>query len=272
VDPLTDLKGLCNWGLVDLIKLCQLAYSPDQFIADEVRALGLSLTRVIHAGPADAIVVEDEHRFVVAIRGTQPGQLRDVIADGRFCPERSDYGGLVHRGFWNHAQSLWEDLVDVGILETRKPLTICGHSLGGAAATHIALYAGLNRSSGRSNPHLLTVGAPRIGTSGYHRQVRKHTASITRVVNHRDPVPLFLSWLYSHPRSRVVYFDHNGLAHLNPSFRKRLRHRGGSYGKVAKTFLSGAPCQAAREMFPAHNHYMTRYVQLCQDLCRRVHS
>lgn len=255
-----EFDDLRSWGICDYANLCEAAYLPDMQAIARAESLGFNC-RMIQARGASAIVCRDDDRFIVAVRGTQISDLRDIISDGRCCPDRYR-GGLVHRGFSDHAGHLWTDLCDAGIITTRKQLIFCGHSLGGAAAIHLATRAGATRRSNLTRPHLLTIGAPRVGTRGFIQQVHHFTASTTRIVNHRDPIPLMMWSMYRHPIGRLIHFDGLEQVSINPGLLTRLRDREGAYWRAIKAAAVCAFCAASRELLPIHHHYLHTYRRL----------
>jgi hypothetical protein len=99
-------------------------------------------------------------QVVVAFRGTQADDIRDVITDVRFVLQPWRTGGLVHSGFAQAA----DDLLASGLkawLVARAPLNriYVGHSLGAALATLVATVETPRR--------LVTFGSPRVGDSRF---------------------------------------------------------------------------------------------------------
>ena len=232
--------------------LCEVVYQPNIAADAEARSLGFHTIRHVGNGGPHAMICEDDHRIVVVVRGTERDDVRDLIADGRVLPRRATAGGWVHRGIEDHASQLWTVLQYVE--GTSKELWFCGHSLGGAAATHLALAAGSRRIE---LPHLLTVGAPRVGTRGFCRAVVKHSASITRLVNHRDPVPLCVPG-YRHPAAVVFHCDRHSNWIRNPSLRYRFQDRARGWLKAIAVGIRAA----LGHVFPLQNHAISTYNKL----------
>jgi hypothetical protein len=97
---------------------------------------------------------------IVAFRGTQAKDIRDVITDARFVPMPWPTGGAAHSGFAQAAH----DLLDSGLeawLHARASSNriYTGHSLGAALAT---LAATVERPQ-----RLLTFGSPRVGDAQF---------------------------------------------------------------------------------------------------------
>jgi hypothetical protein len=118
---------------------------------------------------------------LVAFRGTQPGDLRDLIADARANLVEFQNGARVHAGFLAAFRSLEQPIAD-WIARTGSPrLVFTGHSLGAAMATVAAAL--------RPDSRLVTFGSPRVGDPAFAapfaaREVRRYvdcTDCITRV-------------------------------------------------------------------------------------------
>lgn len=99
---------------------------------------------------------------LLAFRGTQPDRLRDLSTDARFFLRPWELGtGKVHTGFRAAALGLWPPVQDwlERVAAGRTRLLVCGHSLGAAVATLLALPA---RAT-----HLVTAGSPRVGDAAF---------------------------------------------------------------------------------------------------------
>lgn len=138
---------------------------------------------------------------ILAFRGTQPTRPRDILLDLDFhSVESEEWPGRVHHGFLNAAEALWPDVkawLD-GEASTRKSLLICGHSLGAAIATLIAMRSGAKR--------LITIGTPRIGDETFVKALETSAITRTRIIDSNDIVtqipPKFLG--YRHPSGGVL--------------------------------------------------------------------
>lgn len=151
---------------------------------------------------AECIVAEHNGTAVLCIRGTERSLL-DVISDIQFLwPQPYNHSacewdlyseGHVHRGFARFARRILESGA-VAYLISLNPdkLIVCGHSLGGAAATICARE--LHDVIRDPVPiHLFTIGQPRVGTADFASFVEDLIAarggSIVRIANSADPVP-----------------------------------------------------------------------------------
>lgn len=142
---------------------------------------------------------------MVAFRGTEPDDPRDLMIDLRFLP--SPWGaGRVHAGFAAAASALREP-VQRWLTEqasSRQRLLLCGHSLGAALAT---LFAGFVDPT-----FVITIGSPRVGDADFVDSLPVH--AMTRIVNCSDIVTTLPPELpvYHHAGS-LLYIDRDGAPH-----------------------------------------------------------
>ena len=106
-----------TWTLMSASSLC--------------RQLGYSKAKLISNGSAQCMIFTNEQDIVVAFRGTEPTQLKDVLADVKAWKHRSKHAGWVHDGFYDEVKKVWDEVVACINAEPTKKLYICGHSLGG---------------------------------------------------------------------------------------------------------------------------------------------
>jgi hypothetical protein len=157
---------------------------------------------------------------VVVIRGTEG--IQEWIQDAKFltvpCPFLRS-GGNTEDGFTDMYNSLSTDSAGgspsvvnaLRGLPWRNPvtsLTICGHSLGGALATLLALDVAANRPAPFSTPTVYTYASPKTGDPLFVTTYDHVVPNTVRIANRLDLVPkLPLPPLYDH----VL-----GLFELNP--------------------------------------------------------
>ena len=109
--------------------------------------------------------------------------------------------GLVHSGFRNELDKLWNQIQLHRAKHTKKKLYITGHSLGAAMAT----IACSRFEEIEDVEHLTTFGSPRVGTRRFVKNIRtKHT----RVVNNNDLVTRVPLWI-------MGYKHHGDLTYIN---------------------------------------------------------
>jgi len=121
---------------------------------------GDAKSRLISINSAECLITRAGDQLWIAFRGTQPNQLNDIKADLDFFREKSDSAGMVHGGFKDEIDELWEEvtkeLLRNSKLKTPREVYFCGHSLGGAMATIAATRYPLATA-------LFTFGSPRVG-------------------------------------------------------------------------------------------------------------
>lgn len=145
------------------------------------------------------LISEVDGRQIVAFRGTEVdkflsgGGWVDLIRDLRAFPWFDRRVGWSHAGFLKGARLVVERQLQYK-LDRTKPVTLTGHSLGGALAMNAAA---LLKSKGFIVTDVTTFGAPRTFMRGTARNFRIPT---TNYSNPGDPVPdmPFRWWGYRH--------------------------------------------------------------------------
>ena len=118
-----------------------------------------SYDRATHeCGNSAAFVTHRPDCIVIAFRGTN--DPIDILADLWAIPWKpNEVGAWVHRGFWLYLKPLVEPLMQE-IRNSRLPVELVGHSLGGAAA---CIFAAICLRHELMVQGLTTFGAPRPG-------------------------------------------------------------------------------------------------------------
>jgi hypothetical protein len=148
---------------------------------------------------------------VIALRGTEG--VMEWVQDSRFlavpCPFLPSAGN-TEDGFTAMYNSLAiapsagsPSLIKaLSTLPWRRPvtsLTICGHSLGGALATLLALDVAANAGSPFNSPVVYTYASPKTGDPGFASTYNHLVPETSRIANRLDLVPkLPLPPLYDH--------------------------------------------------------------------------
>jgi hypothetical protein len=156
----------------------------------------------------------------VALRGTEG--ILEWMQDARFlavpCPFLASAGntedgftamyGSLATGAASGSPSVAKALSALPWKRTVTSLTICGHSLGGALATLLALDLAANGAPPFNNPTVYTYASPKTGDPSFVSAYNRVVPNTFRIANRLDVVPkLPLPPLYDH----VL-----GLFELNP--------------------------------------------------------
>ena len=156
-------------------KLSSIAYmhpekksDKGELLQDKALELGFKATFISNKG-AEAYIFEDKENIVIACRGTEPKQIKDIKADLQIKRVPADTGiGKVHRGFKLYTDKIWDKLVDAikNSKRENKELWITGHSLGGAMATVMAKRCA-ETDELKTPTMVFTYGSPRVGNGDY---------------------------------------------------------------------------------------------------------
>ena len=133
---------------------------------------------------AEGWIFKFPDKDVISLRGTQPSQWKDVLADLRFWRiDPAGSGEKIHSGVWKQAFSLLPAIIRN--TEEEKPVAVTGHSLGGAMAV---IVAGFLMKMGYTVTDLYTFGQPRVGNKKFVQRVEAG-CNWQRFVNNNDIVP-----------------------------------------------------------------------------------
>jgi len=162
----------------------------------------------------------------------------------------------VHRGFFYAYQSIREAVLAVvcDLIDSREQgcvLFCCGHSLGGALATHFALDIGMRYKVMESNLKGLqvsTFGSPRVGNYSYVCRHQRIVPTTHRFCIGGDPVPKlppaqmfgeYTKWGYQHVGVEILLDVERVNLLLGPMFIERqIQHGWGGY--VPKNHITGS--------------------------------
>jgi len=168
--------------------------------------LGFTDGKFFNCGGSQAYWLQNEHDSVVVFRGTEVNDWNDIRADANALTAVAETVGKVHRGFKFEVDEIWPH-IEKALESNRKPLWLCGHSLGGAMANICAARAMLSYI--KTEPEgVFTYGSPRVGCKKYVSHVK---LAHYRWVNNNDIVtrvpPMFLGYRHS---GTEMYIDRLG--------------------------------------------------------------
>jgi pimeloyl-ACP methyl ester carboxylesterase len=176
-DPDNGVPRVNAWWLAES---ALLTYWGDKDAIEKFAAAGLT-AKFLRAGATDCYVAWRDGLVIVAFRGTQPDDKRDLLTDLniRFMPRRA---GRVHCGFMEALDDIWPALeAELTTLAGRK-VWFCGHSLGGALATLAADRFAETRG-------VCTFGCPLVGDAAFADDFNDRLRDkCFRYVNHHDIV------------------------------------------------------------------------------------
>ena len=162
---------------------------------------------------SQAYVLWDDENFIVAFRGTETSEVKDILSDAKIWKSRAWEGGKVHSGFKGYVDEIWADIKMLFFKhgtneETKKTKNVyfTGHSLGGAAATIGAARLG-TFSTG-----CYTFGSPRVGNRKF---VKSIFCPVWRFRNKRDLVSRVPTAFFGYAHAgKFCYIDEKGVLRI----------------------------------------------------------
>jgi hypothetical protein len=193
-NPADGGRGLVNAYLC--AKLSQASYSREGF--KNFAEKGGAIRNEFHReGSTDTEwgILEMPNVVLLVFRGSElkpaMNDLSDWARDSNAQLQGGNEwgGGKVHKGFAKGANSVWVKVSSTTALYAgaRRPVFVCGHSLGGALATLAAFR--LRNKIGNVRG-LYTYGSPRVGNKDFQKAFVAKGFVYGRWVNDRDPAPV----------------------------------------------------------------------------------
>lgn len=186
--------------------MAEMAYLDGKEAKAKTKQYGITGHKFFEKDGAQCHAFWNKEEYVLAFRGTEPDELSDILADLNAIPRGAMTHGLVHSGFRNELDKIWEDIVKHhGKSHQKKKLYVTGHSLGAAMAT----IATSRLEETRDVEQLTTFGSPRVGTRKF---VKNICTPHNRYVNNNDivtKVPLFIMGYKHHGNLQYINFYGN---------------------------------------------------------------
>lgn len=180
-------------------------------------------------GPGtECMVASSKKSVIISFRGTETSSFsffHELSTDLNTKPITIDEGGSVHTGFLEALEEVWEEkddeykkknpthntglrlYIEKLISESpKRPIWICGHSLGGALAT--LCFSRIPQATG-----LYIYGSPRVGDNEFQKSLENRP--VFRIENARDPIPLVplnipsIDYNFA-DTGELIYLDQNG--------------------------------------------------------------
>lgn len=198
----------------------QLAYEDYDGVNSQALLWGYNYCEFFDHKGTQAYFMTGESHSIIALRGTEPSELRDWLTDldVRLVP---GVFGSVHAGGSRALDNVWPDLFLLA-RSSRVPLILTGHSLGGMLATQLlARLIDANVMVDR----LCTFAPPRSGNDVFARAINKRFKQAWYFVNNNDIVPRIPRTRgYSHV-GNMMYFTRRRKLLENPSWWQLLTDR-----------------------------------------------
>jgi lipase (class 3) len=202
-NPADDGRGFVNAYLC--AALSKASYSREGF--KDFAEKGGAIRNEFHREPSTDTewgILEMPNVVLLVFRGSElkpaMNDLSDWAHDSNAKLEGGDEwgGGKVHKGFAKGANSVLVKVSSTTALYAgvRKPVFVCGHSLGGALATLAAFRLSSKIGNVRG---LYTYGSPRVGNKDFQKAFVAKRFVYGRWVNDRDAAPVL-------PPERLNFF------------------------------------------------------------------
>lgn len=173
------------WLMAEMSRLAYLLFEKDDTeLKGALSKADFRLVRFFDCDGTQAFLAtrSTDKMAVLAFRGTQKEDPRDIITDLEANFYQDKNGVKIHDGFYRAYQCVEKDIKDAVEKLNDYSLYVTGHSLGGALAL-IATRA-LNSDNLAA---CYTFGSPKVGNEEFGEDIKP---PIYRVVNAYDPVPI----------------------------------------------------------------------------------
>jgi triacylglycerol lipase len=201
-----------------------LVYLDRDEIELQVKALGFNEFAWFDTDGTQAFACRksNANNIFIVFRGTEPNQMKDILADVKAWRKPAREKGLVHFGFAQALDKVYDNIVQwlsEQKLDGERNITCTGHSLGAALATIMASRLDANE--------LYTFGSPRIGNRAFVKEMNNDGIKHYRFVNNNDivtKVPFPIRFVH---HGELVYINHHGnIRKMSPWQRFKDQWRG----------------------------------------------
>ena len=215
-------------------RFAKYAYKNIKEAREGAKLEGYPKTEFFDVKGAQVYIFYDDYDLIISCRGTQPGEMSDIMADLEVFKSDSVTGTKIHQGFKEEVDKIY-GLVEARVkLHEDRKIWVTGHSLGGAMATILAQR--LEFAGGHDVDTLYTYGSPRAGGPKFRAWCDKHL-NHQRFVNNNDVVPCvptFFRWRHT---GKCHYIKSTGeITNLGRWSSERIRDKGWS---LLKTIFKG---------------------------------
>ena len=202
----------------------KIAYSDQQACRDQLINLGYGEFAWFDNEGTQAFACRKSNAndIFIVFRGTEPNQMKDILADVKAWRKPAREKGLVHFGFAQAIDKVYDNIVhwiNEQKLDGERNITCTGHSLGAALATIMASRLDANE--------LYTFGSPRIGNRAFVKEMNNDGIKHYRFVNNNDivtKVPFPIRFVH---HGELVYINHFGnIRKMSPWQRFKDQWRG----------------------------------------------
>ena len=202
----------------------KIAYSDQQSCRDQLINLGYGEFAWFDNEGTQAFACRKSNAndIFIVFRGTEPNQMKDILADVKAWRKPAREKGLVHFGFAQAIDKVYDNIVhwiNEQKLDGERNITCTGHSLGAALATIMASRLDANE--------LYTFGSPRVGNRAFVKEMNKDGIKHYRFVNNNDivtKVPFPIRFVH---HGELVYVNHFGnIRKMSPWQRFKDQWRG----------------------------------------------
>lgn len=240
---------------VSAAQLCKLAYTKE--VAKENLGPDVENLREITADDIRVLLIETSERTTLVFRGTVFESKSSVIRNTKYDLAQ-DEKHRVHSGYLEGLNWVYDEIMDqIWDRPKRVPLSLIGHSAGGALASVFAARVFARRMRNKNYPQidqLLTFGAPRVGDAEYVKTIRKlltTPANVVRYTSVNDPIPrLPPIWRGLRHGLKEHYLSSSGEIVFDPWWVRRVLD--GLYARVTNSGLFAL----------AESHGIDAYIQL----------